>query len=386
MWYLRDPWQLSEHQLVFPSALAPLLLLMDGSLDPAGLQATFSQQIGYSIDFDIVENALEQLDEACLLDNDRSQSAIVQQLAEYRAQPFRPPALADLSYPADPQKLTELFKSYGEKDDLNGWVDSPGRGIISPHIDYQRGGEVYAKVWQRAFRRVAEADLVLIFGTDHNSADNLITLTRQAYATPYGILPTDKDLIDKLAKAIGADNAYAGELNHRQEHSIELSAVWLHYVYEQLGQTPVPVIPILCGSFHKFVTNGSHPDDDNLLNALLQTLKEETVGKNVLSVASVDLAHVGPSFGDDFPMDATRREQLRISDKSLLSAITTGDHARFYREIAAVEDKNRICGFSPVHTMLRYMNDPAGQMIAYDHCPADEQNTSLVSICGILLD
>lgn len=387
MWFLRDPWQLTDSQLVFPPALAQMLLLMDGSLDPAGLHATFNQQTDYPIQFDLIQDTLQQLDTAGLLDNPRSQTMIAQKLAGYRAQPFRPPALADLSYPADPKKLTKLFQSYAKNDDLSGWQDSPGRGIISPHIDYQRGGPIYAKVWHRAFQRVADADLILIFGTDHQSAHNLITLTQQAYATPYGTLPTDTSLIDKLAAAIGEEAAYAGELNHRQEHSIELSAVWLHYVYQQLGQAPVPVIPILCGSFYPFINNGTHPTNDPQLNALLKTLQQETVGKRVLSVASVDLAHMGPEFGDDFPMGATERAQLRISDQSLMSAISHGDHARFYEEIAVTQDGNRICGFAPVHTMLRFMmNVPAGQTLAYQHCPADDHNTSLVSICSILLD
>src|SRR5690606_22699686 len=177
-----------------------------------------------------------------------------------------------------------------------------GRAIISPHIDYPRGGKVYSKVWQRAKTAVLEADLVIILGTDHNGGLGTFTLTRQPYATPYGVLPTDTDLVDELAAAIGEEAAFAEELHHRKEHSIELSAVWLHYLYQQAGIDPKPMVPILCGSFHHFVMNGAHPAQDDLLGTAVTTLQRATADKKVLIVASVDFAHVGPAFGDDYVM------------------------------------------------------------------------------------
>ena len=106
----------------------------------------------------------------------------------------------------------------------------------------------------------------------------------------------------------------------------------------------------------------------------------------MLAVASVDLAHVGPNFGDDFFMDALRRDELTRKDSSLMEAIAHGDAERFYNEVAAVEDRNRICGFSSIYLMLRYLGPTNGLSIAYEHCPADRQDTSLVSICGMLLE
>ena len=132
------------------------------------------------------------------------------------------------------------------------------QGLLSPHIDYARGGEVYAQVWKRAAQAARDAELVILLGTDHYGAD-LLTLTRQNYATPYGVLPTDAALVDRLATAIGAEAAFAGELRHRGEHSLELVAVWLHHMR---GGQPVPVAPILTGSFHPFMLNGATPAND----------------------------------------------------------------------------------------------------------------------------
>ncbi len=385
MWLLRDPLQLTDQQLVVPAVLAQMLIFCDGTRTPEEIHAAFCQQVQGQVDFEIITNALDQLDAALLLDNERSKRAHQAVLDEYRAAPHRIPALADLSYPANPRQLARLLESYSD-DDLKGGSEWHGRGIISPHIDYQRGGPVYAQVWQRARQAILDAELVLIFGTDHNGGPGTITLTRQPYATPYGVIPTDLDLIDKVAGAIGPKTAFSEELHHRGEHSVELSAVWLHHIYQQENMPPRPMIPILCGSFHHFVVNGSRPASSERLIAAVETIRQETAGKKVLAVASVDLAHVGPNFGDDFLMDDSRRARLQQTDAKLIQAILQGDAEDFYDQISAVQNRDRICGFSSIYLMLRLLGRTRGIEIAYDHCPADAQNTSLVSICGLLLE
>ena len=385
MWYLCDPLRLTSQQLVVPGPMAHLLSYLDGMRTPSQIHRDFCRAIGESIDFAIISDALQQLDAACLLDNARARQAQAEQLAAYRAQPQRSPALADLSYPAEAQALTRLFASYGRRHNPNSRPAWHGRGLISPHIDYQRGGPVYAQVWQAAAAAVHAADLTIIFGTDHYGGQGAITLTHQPYATPYGLLPTDRGVIDALATAIGADVAFADELNHRHEHSVELSAVWLHHIYHQAGPAPKPMIPILVGSFQHFLENGRHPTDDARLTAFLEALRRATAGKRVLAVASVDLAHVGPNFGDPFHMDSRRRAALHVEDDALMQTALQGDAAGWYARIAGVQDRNRICGFSPVYLLLRYLGPTTGHKIAYDQCPADPQNNSLVSICGLLL-
>jgi AmmeMemoRadiSam system protein B len=382
MWLIRDPMELSEYQLILTPELAQMLILFDGSRDMEQLVVDFEKQFGFPPDQELIDNTISKIDQAYLLDNERSRNLIQLQLEEYRARGVRPASLAGMGYPAEPEELSKTLAAYEQDDNLdikNPWM---GRGIISPHIDYQRGGPVYSSVWRRAAAAVAEADLVLIFGTDHFGGAGSITLTQMPYATPYGLIPTEPSIIRALSDEIGP-GLFDEELHHRKEHSIELSAVWLHYMRQE---NVCPTVPILCGSFHHFVTNGRHPADDPKLNKVIETLQAATTGKRVLAVASVDLAHVGPNFGDDFFMDSTRRESLASSDESLMEAIAHGDANRFYEEVAAIEDQNRICGFSAIYLMLNYLGETKGQPIAYKHCPADQQDTSLVSICGMLLD
>ena len=232
MFFLRDPLELSDYQIILPPGLLQMLIFFDGTRTLSQIHSAFSNYVDLPIDFSLVQKMVEQLDAACLLDNNHARQTMKVHLYEYHSQPHRPPALAGLSYAPDPAELSQSFINYGRDDNLNGWQAWRGRGIISPHIDYQRGGPVYARVWKRAEAAVQDADLVLVFGTDHNGSPGHITLTEKAYATPYGVIPTDPGLIKRLAEAIGP-TAFDEELHHRKEHSVELSAVWLHYTRQQ---------------------------------------------------------------------------------------------------------------------------------------------------------
>jgi MEMO1 family protein len=383
MWLLRDPLRLSEVQLVLPEGMAPMLTLLDGTRTPDEINRVFCRMVGQNLEPQIVMGALEQLDDAFLLENANTARAKQVQLAAYRAQPFRTPALAGHGYPNQPQELSAYLAGFENGKTPAAWS---GRGIVSPHIDYDRGGQVYSQVWHAAKDAVADAELVIILGTDHFGGLGTITLTRQAYATPFGVLPPDLGVVEELAGALGDSFAFADELNHSHEHSIELSAVWLHYMFNKLGTKPCPVVPILIGSFQHLVANGGHPEQDARFGRFLNALRDVSEGRRVLMVSSVDLAHMGPVFGDPFPMDKERRDDLARSDTQLMASAVQGDADGWFEQIATVKDRNRICGFSPTYFLLRHLGATTGQRIAYQHCPADTQDASLVSICGLLLD
>ena len=386
MWFLRDPLHLSDIQLFVPTTLAPLFAFTDGTRTSKEIHTAFCQLAGANIPFEVVTEALDRLDEACLLDNERARKVREMQLVKYRSEPYRLPSIAGHGYPSQVDELAKLLESYDAGDEVEHSSPWLGRGVISPHIDYNRGGSVYAKVWKRAHAAIEAADLVIIFGTDHSGGSGTITLTHQPYATPYGVFPTDRDLIEKLAEAIGEETAFADELHHRDEHSIELSAVWLHHIIQRNGLANKPMIPILVGSFQHFLANGEHPIDDRRLNSFIEVLQRETIKRRILAVASVDLAHVGPHFGDGYKMDVQQKEDIRHFDQLLMSAATEGNAASWYRQIAAIQDRNRICGFAPTYLLLRYLGATNGHEIAYDQCPADPEGTSIVSICGLLVN
>jgi AmmeMemoRadiSam system protein B len=379
---LRDPQQLSEHQLLIPQPLAAVLAFCDGHHDVPKMVAAFQQHYGLALPEESVGELLEVLDAAVMLDNERATAAHEAARAAFHREPYREPALAGPSYPSDDTSLWRLLQDYLEEaGDIEPLTIDWSRpvGLLSPHIDYGRGGQVYAQVWKRAEQAAREAELVILLGTDHYGSD-LFSLTRQNYATPYGVLPTDTAIVDQLAAVIGEKAAYAGELRHCGEHSLELVAVWLHHM--RAGE-PVPVVPILTGSFQPFLEDGIEPEDDETIRDVVQTLRQAMQGRHVLVVASGDLAHVGPAFGGR-PLTSAGREKLRAADEELIAAMKAGDAAGFFAAIRRVQNCNNVCGVAPISLAMQLVGDQPGEQWGYATCPADEKDTSVVTVTGML--
>lgn len=380
---LRDPLALSEQMLFLPHELAPLLALCDGTRDLAGLRAALVVRFGVPVSLRVLAQLVAQLDAAYLLDNERSAEAHNAALTAYRSAPFRPPTLAGNSYPAAPDQLTAYLTAFQAglpSDECAGETDAEVRGVVCPHIDFQRGGRVYAGLWQRAAEAARQVELVVVLGTDHNDG-GLLTLTHQHYSTPWGVLPTARQVVDTLADAIGKEEAFRDELHHRAEHSIELAVIWLHAV---LGDHIPNLVPILTGSFQRFVDGQGSPDNNEKLAAVTETLREIATQKRTLVVAAADLAHIGPAFGGP-PLDFMGRAKLRGDDDQLLRAICKGDAGTFFRHIQAEGDRRNICGLPPIYLTLRILGQTHGQVTGYEICPADQTNTSSVSVAGVLL-
>lgn len=381
---LRDPLQLTDSSLLVPQPLAAVLAWCDGTHTVQGMEQAFHAHYGFPLGVEMVEHLVKALDEAYLLDNERSADALQEARNDYRAAPYRTPSVAGGSYPADPELLYATLERYRNQAANGNGATAPlaptaAFGLLSPHIDYPRGGIVYAQVWERAAQAVQEADLVILFGTDHYGSDPF-TLTRQNYATPYGVLPTARDIVDELAEVIGEESAFAGELRHRGEHSLELVAVWLHHLR---NRRPIEVVPILCGGFHRFYRNGNHPDRDEQIGKVLDTLHKATAKRKVVVVASGDLAHVGTAFGQE-PLNQEQLDRVHAADDELLYHMLAGDATNFYRAIHGIEDANNVCGVAPIYLTLRLLGNVEGTRAGYATCPADDDNTSVVTVGGVI--
>ena len=379
---LRDPDELLAGTALIPAGLAPVLELCDGEHSLAAMQAALSVRYGMSLPTALLESLIQQLDEALLLESERAQAARHDALEAYRNAPFRPPALAGTSYPADPDALTTMLDGFVSSVEPNSGSDQSAiRGLLSPHIDYERGGPVYAHTWQHAQQAVREADVVVIFGTDHAGSPGMLTPTRQDYATPWGVLPTDQDAIDRFEAAWGSESMYDEELHHRREHSIELAAIWLHYMRQG---DPVALVPILCGSFLPFTAGDAHPQDCPQLAGSIAALTDALAGKRVLVVAAADLAHMGPAFGDPQSLDRQEKEALKGFDRVLLDAMCRGDSEGFLGHLRQSKDKQKVCGLPPIYAALQLLGPTTGRVLDYAQCPADGMAGSVVSVAGLV--
>jgi len=378
---LSDPLGLSNKALFVPDALAGLLILMDGTRDIRTVRTGFELRTGIPLGDSLLEQLVSQLDEALFLENERYTRAYEMALSDFRNGISRPPVLAGNCYPPDTGELTAFLQRYFDEAGSSGLEHTDKvQGLISPHIDFARGAHIYAKVWSQARDAVKQAELVVILGTDHNDGNSRITLTPQSYETPWGIIPTARDIVQDLAYEIG-DDALLHEFHHRNEHSIEVAAIWLHYL---LGDKPCNLLPILCGSFQPFIEQNQSPREARHIESTIEVLERVSKRCRTIIVAAADLAHMGPVFGDPFPLDVASKTRMARQDEELMASINRGDAEDFFAMIAGEGDCRHICGVPPIYIALSVLGGIEGTTLGYAQCPASDDGTSLVSICGTI--
>src|SRR5262249_12456349 len=126
----------------------------------------------------------------------------------FLAAPRRPANHAGGAYAGDPAQLRAAMNRFFDPPAGPGPVapfrGGGVRGLVAPHIDFHRGGPVYA--W--AYRPLAErgdADLFVVFGTCHAGMAHPFALTRKDFDTPLGTVATDRDFVEALARRARQD-------------------------------------------------------------------------------------------------------------------------------------------------------------------------------------
>ncbi len=387
MFALRDPYGFSG-TAALPAGAAVLVTLMNGERTLGELRQAFERQVGQSLSLTDVEQLVKQLDESYFLDNERFAVHEAEITAAYRALDVRPAAHAGGAYEGDVDalqtQLGELFTceqgpgllpSEGNTND-DFPAESDGRlcGVMSPHIDFHRGGPAFAWAYDRVVCE-SDADIFLIFGTAHTPLDGLFSISRKHFDTPLGTVRTDRDFLDALGGNLNAARMFDDELPHRGEHSIEFQALMLQYALS--GRRDFAIVPILVGSFHQFVTVNRSPGDFAEVADFVAALRETIAGygKKVCSIAVVDLAHIGQQFGDADLLDNARLTEQWADDQHLLAAACAGDAEAWFIHVAAQQDRNRICGLAPTYTMLETIRPDRGELLKYDQAVADDRSS-----------
>lgn len=370
---LRDPEELSPGEMVITPGAYLLMTLLDGTRDSADVQAALLEQSGQFVARDAVEAFIGQLDEAFLLENEKTGIRRNVMLKEYQDLPSRPAAHAGASYPDNPEHLQRsmdmLLASTEEAG--NGPADLPGgspRGLIVPHIDIRCGGACMA----RGFRALRDEGppperRYIILGVAHHSTPHLYTMTEKDFDTPLGTVRTDRHLTGRLKELYGA-HLLEGELAHRREHSVEFAALFLKHLHGE--HSDFSIVPLLCGSLHEEF-NGREPrpphlrEDVGAFCRALRTLIEDD-GPPVCIVASVDLSHVGRKFGDAEGVDSARAQIIRSADLEMLQRVCDRDAEGFFDHFRPDANGRNVDAVSAVYTMLHVLGEGPAALIAYD--------------------
>jgi len=388
---LRDPAGFTDQIAVLPPALLDLVSLFDGTHSVEEIREILERRHGKAPTLDEIADVVQRFDAAGFLDSARFRKRRRALEDAFRQSPVRPAAHAGGAYAGEAEALQAQIDGFFSASDGPGVgggdriiypVASPSaaapRALIAPHIDFHRGGSTYAWAYREILER-SDADLYVVLGTCHAGMPDPFAVTLKPYDTPLGPVPVDRDFYDALNRRAGQD-LLASEPAHRAEHSIEFQAVMLQHIVGR--RRPFAILPVLASYLHEVLVTGGDPEADPRVPRFVDALRETMAAssRRVCLVAGVDLAHVGPRFGDREPNTEASLARVEREDRAMLESVVGVDAGGFYAGIAADHDARRICGLSPIYTLLRLLPDAPGRLVRYTQWP-DPQGA--VTFCAV---
>jgi hypothetical protein len=385
---LHDPTNLATGSICVTPAALFLIQLFDGEHGIADLQGAVVEAGGERLELNAIEDLVKQLDENHFLESPAFEAYKGSLVEAYHAATVRPSSHAGSAYPADAEALRKDLDGYYLAEGGPGEAPAPPggdgrdarsgvRGLLVPHIDFARGGPCYAWGYHR-LARGARPKRFIVLGTCHGPMKRLIALSRKAYETPFGTCSADLAFVDALAARAGT-RYFEDEFAQRGEHSIEFQVAWLQHLYGP----DVAVVPALCGSLDWFVTKGRIPSETQEVQQLFGAFRELSGdGTPTCVIASADLSHVGPRFGDRKHCTKGSLDVIRRHDLECLAGTESGDADAFYRAVALTGNRTRICGLFPIYALLTLLDGMKGKTLKYDQA-VDEDGSQCVSIASM---
>lgn len=187
----------------------------------------------------------------------------------------RPSPIAGTWYEGNADALARNVDEYlsdAKLPELDGEVVA----VIAPHAGHVYSGSVAGYAF--AALRGRKPDLVVVVAPMHQYySEQLITTLHDAYRTPLGDIPVDKDTLDELDAILKSDLGFGlSPVSKDPEHSLEIELPFL----QRALKSDWKLLPIMVRAQKPQVSEG-------LGKALAQVLRD----KNYVLVASTDLSH-----------------------------------------------------------------------------------------------
>ncbi|MDX6768609.1 MAG: AmmeMemoRadiSam system protein B [Elusimicrobiota bacterium] len=380
LFVLRDLEELSDKPLALSAGGMLLISLLDGRRTAAQLAAEFHKNTGNEVDQAVILELVNALDAADYLETPAVADKRRKARDDFKLGKTRPAVFAGPSYPAEPAALTRALDGYlqaeggPKKPTAKAAAAPPPLGLVAPHIDFGRGGHAYGWAYQALSERKAP-DVIVALGVAHVSPDSPWIFTPKPYETPFGAMEVDGALYDALASKLWYDPR-ADEWVHKMEHSLEFQATWLRWLY---GDKTPRWVPILVSSFERFSPDGAPsriPTVSKALDDMAAALAEEASnGRTVMVLNGIDLAHVGPRFGDELEPTPELASRIEGEDRASLVSALAHDADAFYASCVDGDGWRKVCGLSTLYTGLRLMKGLSGgkagpgRLLAYGQAP-----------------
>jgi AmmeMemoRadiSam system protein B len=369
MFGLKDPIGIAPEIVFVPPEALFLISLMNGSNSLRDMQAAYMRKYRTLLFSDKIAELVAQLDSYFLLENHHFEDHLQHIRDEFKKAKTRKAAFVNRGYEADSAMLKTQLTGYFTEQGGPGLPDEGAekkvlQGFVAPHIDFTRGGTCYAHAY-KAVGEANKADLFCILGTCHTPMRTPFAFTRKTFETPLGTVEVAQDIVEVCAHRLPFD-PFHDEFSHRTEHAIEFQVVFLKYL---LGERAFTILPILCGSFHDMILGGVSPMEYPPYHDAVSILKEQLAPHPSLClVASADLAHVGPQFGDGEAVTPGILAEVKAKDEGMLGHVANLQEEDFYRFILQEGDRRNICGLPPIYALLHLIKAQAvGGPLARGH-------------------
>lgn len=407
---LADSRQVSDELVYFAPAVQHILPLMDGARSLDAIAA----EVGKGLTRGILEQIVAQLDHAGLLEGPGFQKRLEKMRRDFDGTVNLPPASSAgimdqllqqaiaAGEPAPESEADALARGAAKlREAMDGWIEttlknSPGgkfeslpKAVAAPHLDYSRGWPNYGATWGR-LKGLPAPDRVVILGTNHFGFATGVCGCDKGFESPLGTCELDRGLVDALRKELGEEGAtrlFENRYDHEREHSIELQVPWIQHAF---GASP----KVFAALVHDPAANEGESYDgkglgfEPFVRALRAAL--EKVGGTTLIVASADLSHVGPAFGDqtrlagDDKPASDFRNKVFTHDRELLGLFAQGKPDELLASMSWQQNPTRWCSLG--NMLAAYQVTQPGNVEVLNYAAAiDPEGYTCVTSASVVM-
>lgn len=149
----------------------------------------------------------------------------------------KPPAVAGLFYPADPDELRDMLRNLFAHADAAS-AERP-QALIAPHAGYQYSGPVAANAYAILAPWAAEIHRVMVLAPSHRVPfAGIAASSADVFRTPLGDIPVDRAAVTRLLEDPAVQ---ALDLAFAEEHALEVQLPFLQSVLNDFSLIPLIV-------------------------------------------------------------------------------------------------------------------------------------------------
>ena len=281
---------------------------------------------------------------------------------------------ASKSLGEDPAAIrAQLEKWLDEAEDAE--IDEPISGLVACHLDFARGYPIYASSY-RTIAKGPKPDRVVVLGTNHFGLGDGVVMADIGYDSPLGRMPVDGKIVERVRAASGK-KLFVDILDHVSEHSVQFHIPWIQHLF---GNVPMVAALVPDPTVGLLEDNGERLGVDDFVDVLGNAIAAE--GGRTLYIASADMSHVGPAFGEPAPVNEQRRREIEAHDRAMMKEFIAGPD-RLVAKMRESKNPTRWCSVGCMTAAARLAKPSGVELIDYRQA-VDEKGNALVSSASMV--